>query len=374
MSGKLNPRILHIASGDLWAGAEVQMYTLVASLSALGVSVCTVILNEGILANKLREAGIEVVVLDETKLNGGRILVKLIQIIRNQRPDVIHTHRMKENILGSCAALIAGNIPSLRSVHGVLKQPPRFHIPKQIFYFLNRFTGRFMQKSIISVSKPLTEILVKDFPRSKIRIIENGVDADDIRERAGKLVGDQKEGRFKVGIVGRLVSVKRIDIVINAARYLIKESISNGIEFYVIGEGPLREEWESLSKESGTEKIVHFMGHQDDILSHIQGLDALMMTSNYEGLPMVLLEAMVLRVPVIAHKTGGIPGLLDQGECGILIDHQNPAAYAEATVQLKEDLELRAQIVENAYIRVTSKYSAKKNAEGCLSEYISIMN
>jgi glycosyltransferase involved in cell wall biosynthesis len=350
------------------------MYTLVASLSALGVTVSAVILNEGILANKLREAGIEVVVLDETKLNGGRILVKLIQVIRSQRPDVIHTHRMKENILGSCAALIAGNIPSLRSVHGVLKQPPNFHIPKQIFYFLNRFTGRFMQKSIISVSKPLTKILVKDFPRSKIRIIENGVDVEDIRKRVGKLLDDQKEGWFKVGIVGRLVSVKRIDIVINTARYLINESINNDIEFYVIGEGPLREDWESLSKESGTEKIVHFMGHQDDILSHIQRLDALMMTSNYEGLPMVLLEAMALRVPVIAHKIGGIPGLLDQGKCGILIDHQDPAEYAQAIVQLKEDLELRAQIVENAFVRVTSKYSAKKNAEGCLSEYISIMN
>ena len=130
--------------------------------------------------------------------------------------------------------------------------------------------------------------------------------------------------------MGRLVPVKRVDIFIAAARYLLEQKPDPGIRFYVIGDGPLREELESLSHKSGTERIVHFLGHQDDILRHIQDLDALMMTSDHEGLPMVLLEAMALRVPIIAHRTGGIPGLLDQGTCGILVDNQDPAAYARA--------------------------------------------
>jgi glycosyltransferase involved in cell wall biosynthesis len=119
---------------------------------------------------------------------------------------------------------------------------------------------------------------------------------------------------------------------------------------------------------------VHFLGHQDDILHYIQELDALMMISDHESLPMVLLEAMALRVPIIAHRTGGIPGLLDQGACGILIDDQDPAAYARAAMRLKENPELRTQITDTALGRVTAEYSAKKNAQACVAEYTSLTN
>ena len=369
-----NPRILHIASGDLWAGAEVQMYTLVKSLSGLGVKICAVILNEGLLTEKLRLAGINVIVLDETKLNGFRIFVKLIQIIREQRPDIIHTHRIKENILGGVAGLVAGKVPSVRTVHGVLPRPPKFHIPKQIFYFLNRFTGCFIQSRIISVSEKLAEILVKEYPRRKIRVIENGIDIDDIQMMAGKSAGGCQNNRYTIGIVGRLVPVKRIDIVINAAHYLMNKGMEKDFCICIIGDGPFRNELEALSRKNGTDKIIRFLGHQDNILAHIKQLDVIMMTSNYEGLPMVLLESMALRVPIVAHKTGGIPGLLDNGTCGILIGNQDPEAYAQAAIELRDDPELRARIVDNAFNRVASRYSAKMNAQSCLQEYVSLEN
>ncbi len=351
------------------------MYTLVTSLCALGVTVGVVVLNHGTLEQKLRDAGIDVVVLDETKLNGLRILINLVRVIRERRPDVIHTHRLKENILGSFAALAAGNIPSLRTVHARPRyRAPFLHIPKRTVYFLNRVTGRFLQDRIISVSKELASILAKEFPRRRIRIIENGIDLDDVYRRAGSPGTGRKNGAFRIGMVGRLVPVKRVDICITAVRYLLERDPDSDVVFYVIGEGPLRESLESLSHESGTDRNIHFLGHQDDILRHIQDLDALIMTSDYEGLPMVLLEAMALRVPIIAHRTGGIPGLLDQGACGILIDNQDPVAYARAVMRLKENPELRAQIADKALARVTAEYSAKKNAQACLAEYTSLMN
>jgi glycosyltransferase involved in cell wall biosynthesis len=338
------------------------------------VTVGVVVLNHGTLEQKLRHAGIDVVVLDETQLNGFRILLKLIRIIREQKPDVIHTHRHKENILGSFAALAAGNIPSLRTVHGILeKRPPFLHIPKRIIYFLDWVTGRFLQNRIISVSEELAAILAEEFPRNRIRIIENGIDLDEIYRRAEHPYARKQDDTFRVGIVGRLVPIKRVDIFIATARYLQEQVPGAGVSFYIIGDGPLREELVLHSHESGTNRIVHFLGHQDDILRHIQNLDALMMTSDHEGLPMVLLEAMALRVPIIAHRTGGIPDLLDQGACGILIDDQDPQAYARAAMRLKENPELKALIVDKALTRVTGKYSAKKNAQAFLAEYIALM-
>ena len=159
MSSAHPPKALHIASGDLWAGAEVQMYTLVTSLLALGTSITVILLNHGTLEYRLRNAGIDVVVLDETKLSGFRILLELIRVIRQKRPNVIHTHRHKENILGSISALVTGNIPSLRTVHGVRKQPHFRDIPQRIINLLNRLTGCFLQKRIIAVSEDLASIL-----------------------------------------------------------------------------------------------------------------------------------------------------------------------------------------------------------------------
>lgn len=96
------PNVLHIASGDLWAGAEVQMFTLARALqNDLNIRVNVVLLNHGKLEHELRMAGIRTIVLDESKFNSVRILCQLVRTIRELRPDVIHTHRLKENILGS---------------------------------------------------------------------------------------------------------------------------------------------------------------------------------------------------------------------------------------------------------------------------------
>ena len=115
-----NPiKVLHISSGDLWAGAEVQLFTLAKSLIKNSATQVDVILfNHGRLEQELLDSNINVIVLDETTLNSLQILRKIIHTIKIIHPDVIHTHRLKENILGSAAALLTGNTPTLRTAHG----------------------------------------------------------------------------------------------------------------------------------------------------------------------------------------------------------------------------------------------------------------
>ena len=119
MNKESSPRVLHLASGDLWAGAEAQLFTLVTTLHhSLRVPVSVVLFNHGTLEYRLRNAGIEVLVLDESRLNSLQILRKLMRIIPQYHPDIIHTHGFKQNILASLATLFSGNTPSLRTVHG----------------------------------------------------------------------------------------------------------------------------------------------------------------------------------------------------------------------------------------------------------------
>lgn len=371
-------KVLHIASGDLWAGAEVQLFTLASTLKKQQhIEVAVVLLNHGTLEQKLRENGVRVIVLDEAQLTAWQILPALIRSVGEIQPDVIHTHRIKENILGSIAALFAGRIPTLRTAHGAPEHRPAWYrVAKRLILFLDWMCGRFLQKRVIAVSEDLAGILRQSFPAEKIAVIENGIDIAALTASArlhetadpgaNKPVAKSK---FKVGIAGRLVSIKRVDLFIQTARQLADNHPEASFSFHIYGDGPLRDELERLSRHWQLQALIHFEGHCDNIPQQLGSLDVLLMTSDHEGLPMILLEAMALQAPIVAHAVGGIPNLLAQGECGVLVAEHSAAAYASAVYRLYQDPVTRSEIAGKAFKRVTQLYSAEQNAENYEAEY-----
>ena len=371
-------KIMHIASGDLWAGAEVQLFTLAKTLqTTLNAPVTVVLLNHGPLEQKLRAVGIDVTVLDETRLNGFQILRRLVRTMKDVKPQVVHTHRLKENILGSVAARMCGNIPSLRTAHGAPEHRPSWRqLHKRLLIFLDWFCGRFLQRRIVAVSDDLAAILGKSFPAERICVIENGIDVESVsrREAQAPLAPKPRSAPFTIGLAGRLVPVKRVDLFIQTARYILDHYPDLETRFHIFGDGPLRQELEQLSRDLGTDSIVHFEGHRGDIHQELQKLDVLLVTSDHEGLPMILLEAMALEVPIIAHAVGGIPHLLAQGSCGVLVEDQSPAGYGRAIHELATHPDSRAQIAINGLNRVKTRYSAKQNAETYCNEYSRLLS
>lgn len=367
---------MHIASGDLWAGAEVQLFTLVKSLhETFNIPVTVILLNHGQLEEYLRNTGIAVIVINESSLGTLSILYRLVRVIREQKPDIIHSHRIKENILGGMAAIIAGRLPSLRTIHGMPEYSARwwqFH--KQGIRFVDWVVGRYLQSRIITVSDDMAASLRSSYPQKKLRIIENGIDADFTIRQA--ITGeDRKEAHndlVRIGIAGRLVPVKRVDLFIRIARCVRDKYPNLNVEYHVYGDGPMRASLEKLSKDIGVDNILHFHGHSNNILTEIGNLDVLMMTSDHEGLPMVLLEAMTLKTAVIAHAVGGIPRLLDNGSCGVLVKDNVESAYASEIYRIATKPQLVDDITQYAYMRVTKTYSADRNASAYLSEYMDI--
>ena len=102
-------------------------------------------------------------------------------------------------------------------------------------------------------------------------------------------------------------------------------------------------------------------------------MNVLLITSDHEGLPMILLEAMALGTPIISHAVGGIPNLLNQGSCGILISENKPCNYALAIDQLASDPEKASNITQLATQRINKKYTAKANAQAYYSQYNSLL-
>lgn len=357
-------RVMHIISGDLWAGAEVQAYTLLKYLKS-SVELQVVLMNEGELAKRLRQLDIPVTVLPETQLSSLSILKQLISLIRFHRPEVIHTHRQKENIFGNFANVMAfplkKNRPkSVRTSHGAPESTPKGK--QKIQVWLDSWVGNHLQQAVIAVSNDLAKKLALIFPVGHIQVVHNGVDCQMLLEQIREADFKRAQPDFKhIGIIGRLQPVKRIDIFIEMAALLINnEHYGRQLQFHIIGDGNLRPMLEKKTQQLLINTQIKFHGHRDDMASCIASLDAIVMCSDHEGTPMTALEALALNTHLVAHDVGGLHELL-YGQSELLVSEHNPSGYAAAVNNVLTQ--------SPAKVSLNPSYTAETNAAAILSIY-----
>lgn len=364
-------KVLQIASGDLWAGAEVQLFNLCLGLARDPRVVLRVaLLNEGELADRLRRHGIEVSVYDESRLPIWRIYFGLLNLVRGFRPDVLHSHRIKENILGCLAALGCADSRCVTTAHGAPEHGPSLRKPLRRFALgVESLLIRRRMARIIAVSEPLAEQLKQQFPASRVVVIPNGIDIQDLTDRArGGASLPARAGRLAVGLVARLVPVKRADLFLKMAAELDRRQPKR-FAFYILGDGPQLGASQLLANELAVD--AQFLGFRPDAPKLVAQLDFLCILSDHEGLPMNLLEALALGAHVVAHAVGGIPQVIHHCGGGTLVDSQNPSDYADAIEQAVSGGERQ---LERAAVRaaVERHYRAASNAQAHVQLYLDI--
>lgn len=356
--------VVHVASGDLWAGAEVQLFNLMIELSRdPAVRVTAILLNPGLLEQRLRAQGVVVIVIDEGRMGSLEVFAKLLKEVKRLCPDVVHTHRLKENVLGSIVAKLSGST-SLRTVHGAEEfsfSPWQFH--KRLYRALDRWCGRLLQRRVVAVSSSLASKMEKVFSRHRIATIENGIGIENLRQAGTTdVVLPGPNDAIRVAMVARLVQVKRTDIFLDIAERVTTTDAR--FRFYLLGDGPLAASIRSTIAQRGLTGRVYVMGFKDPLSPYLAKMDMMLITSDHEGLPVNLLEAMALGVPVIAHATGGIPDVLDRGDYGTLIGDQDVAKYVAAVLSYRSDSSRMRQKALRAKMRVEQRYSTAVCADG----------
>ena len=367
-------KITHIASGDLWAGAEAQLLTLCKSLNSMNeLHIDVILLNNGELENRLKLHNINVLVINELNYNSYEIVKKIKKQLLTSQSQLVHTHRIKENILGSLAAKICG-IPSVRTVHGSSEKLTSWMDYKsQVLSFLNWISGQFIQSKIIAVSQELEKNLRSSYQNIKLTTIENGVDIDPLLDIAKNRKEQFQNNQINIAIVGRLVQVKRVDLFIKIAKYCTTHYPKLDIKYYIFGDGPLMQELKDYSKSINIIDKIHFEGHVTNIHKRISEMDILLITSDHEGLPMTLLESMILGTNVIAHAVGGIKKVLKNGELGTLIYDQTEKEFADAINKSIVHSYQTQESIEKAKKHIESSYSSNINASQYYSCYCEIL-
>lgn len=198
-----------------------------------------------------------------------------------------------------------------------------------------------------------------EFPAEKIAVIENGVDVEAVRSQNGVAQFRAEDpDATHIGIAGRLVDVKRVDLFIEAAALLLRECPERRWRFHVFGEGPQRQDLEELSRRLQLGDKMIFHGHRQDIESCVGGLDALVICSDHEGMPMISLEAAILAVPTVAHAIGGLIEVVPQE---FLVSRHDARGYKDGILRVLS-ADGRAIAAKRATDTI-ARFSAGRNAE-----------
>jgi len=200
--------------------------------------------------------------------------------------------------------------------------------------------------------------------RVPVRVVRNGI---EVRRRADPDRCAEVRRRFDlpdagpiVGTVAVLRSQKRLDLWLEAARRVLEHLPAS--RFLVVGDGPLRGDLEALGEKLGIAGRLHFAGLQEDVQPFLDVLDVFLMSSEFEGLPLALLEAMASGVPVVATSVGGIPEVIVPPGEGLLVPFGDVAGLAAAVVDLLRDTERRRKLGAAGRARVERDFGIERMA------------
>jgi glycosyltransferase involved in cell wall biosynthesis len=357
---------LHVAY--LSAGLQERGYdtTLVAGSLAVG---------EESMADVAERLGVPIVTVPElhreiSPLRDLRAVYHVAGLIRELRPQILHTHTAKAGTIGRLAAVLAGDAAPpivVHTFHGHVLRGYFGPLQSNLFRLLERWLAR-RTTALIAVSPEVRDDLVAlgVAPAEKFTVVRLGI---ELQERVGSLNGDAQgpetrrllgiaPDRFVVGWIGRMTAVKRTDDVLLAVRRLRDRGVDAVL--CMVGDGPDRETVERRAREIGIVRDSLFLGYQDEVAAYYAAFDALILPSANEGTPVSAIEALAGGRPVVATEVGGVPDVVRDGVDGFLVEPGDVDAMADRLARLAADADLRRRMGEAGSASVRERYSVTR--------------
>ncbi len=312
---------------------------------------------KGAFGEALEREGVSVEVLPQDGKTDYFAFRHLADVIRRESVDVIHTHNTDAFITGGLGRILARR-PTVH-IHTDHARPfPdrfRYHVAEHV---LARLAYR-----VVGVSDHTTDNLARYewIPRRKLVTIPNGIDpspfdAPSSRAELCARLGVPPDVPL-VGLGVRITDQKGIDVLLHAMPLVLQQVPETRV--VVVGDGPDREALEHLSASLGLTESVHFLGARTDFVELVPALDVYALPSRWEGLPMVILEAMAARLAIVATDVGGVPNAVRHESTGLLVPSEDAESLASALVRALRDPELRQRLGAEARRVFDEEYSAE---------------
>lgn len=324
MAVRRTSRVMFISTGLSRGGAETQLVRLAIGLRRRHWEVAVVSLNgQCAFGDELRLADVDYFSLNvrrspRTWLSAFRRSIALMQ---EWDPDILVTFMYHANLLGAMLTLCTG-CPSIASI-----RTERFGGPLR--EWLARIAGHANVAVTVNSANVATSLVLRGVVEAdRTVVIPNAIDVG----------GERSVDEFRSGpvlrwlAVGRLYPAKDYPNLLHAFRKVV--AMFPGSELRIAGSGPLARQLEEMASRLGLDSCVAFLGHRVDVDDLMRSSDALVLSSSWEGMPNVVMEAMANGIPVVATNVGGVSELVVDGETGLLCEKQNPQALARAMIAL----------------------------------------
>lgn len=348
-------KVVHMIDSAGMYGAEYFLYNLLPCLRNIGIEAMLACLSPtdtagADLGRVLERKSVPVVYLDERKKISPKGLLSIYRTLRSSHADILHVHGYKATILGGMVARAAG-VPFISTYHAEAGKYPDLSTYVRIETPFLREAAR-----IIAVSKVIKdELTQRGISQGKISVIHNGIE-DPIRHATEDFsMACDNEAALSILCVGRLIPVKRFDLVIRAVAILRNEF--DKMHLTIAGAGPLENELKSMVTKLGLGNSVSLPGYVFDKEVLFRQADIFVLPSETEGSPITLIEAMAYGKPIVASAVGAIPEMTTGNAGAQLISPCNLEQLIDA---------LRRFIADPSYRRESSKL-ARKRFESCFT-------
>ena len=307
---------------------------------------------------RARALGLDYVEVIERNSFDRGIWPVLRRLVRERGIDIVHAHDHKTDFLtwalGHCEPIVP-----LSTAHGFAGNSRN----ERIYYAVEkRLLARFPK--VIAVSTPIKRELVRTGSRpERVLVVNNGIDATVFRRRPGAFAHLREQfgvapDAVVIGAVGRLESEKRFDILIDAFARL--RSAHPRLALILAGDGTLKADLQERARAAGVEETCRFIGHFGDVVALHHALDICVQSSEREGTPNAVLEAMAMETPIVATDVGGTAELVSDGVHGLLVPAYDPEGLANAIDDTLRHPEAARERVRLARARVETELSFER--------------
>jgi len=280
--------------------------------------------------------------------------------MRRHRPHIVHTHTAKAGLVGRIAARLAGVPVVCHTFHGHVFKGYFGPMKTKLFIHLEKL-GAFLSDRIITLTEGLRdEITSLGITRaSHFAVIPLGFDLSPFARQSRyhgefrRELGLTDQERL-VGAVGRLTRIKNIHLLLKAIKII--HQIDPRVHLALVGDGELRQELESYAHHLGILDAVHFTGWRRDLPAIYGDLDMVVISSDNEGTPVSLIEAMAAKCPVVATRVGGVEDLIADGQTGRLVSPGKVEELAQSIIRTFRESQQTQTMASKAQESILSRY------------------
>jgi glycosyltransferase involved in cell wall biosynthesis len=346
------PRVLLLITLAETGGAQRYVASLLPAL-APEFEVVVAAHGDGYLGEASRRAGVRFVPLRHVRrpldpLEDLLGLVELFRLFRRERPVVVHANSSKAGILGRLAAVAARVPVRLFTVHGWAFKAHR-GMAARAYLWADRLMSPLTTTTIcVAHGERRAGLRARTCRADRTVVVHNGVELDRPRRLPGPTTGP-----VTLVSVGRLRPPKDFTTLVRAMTAVDPGSA----RLRIAGDGPERAALATEVARLGLDRVVELLGTRSDVDDLLAAADLFVLSSDSEGLPMSVLEAMAAGLPVVASAVGGVPELVLDGETGALVPPRDSAALAGAIRRIVADPALRDRLGEAGRRRVEREFS-----------------